>query len=80
MAMLQRQTYINDILNRLSGLASSVKLHGLLNLLDLHVISEDFYVGLLNLIYGGNFAMQIVCNKMHQELIWLMIPIVYWYK
>lgn len=52
MAMLQRQTYINDILNRLSGLASSVKLHGLLNLLDLHVISEDFYVGLLNLIYG----------------------------
>lgn len=52
MAMLQRQTYINDILNRLSGLASSVNLHGLLNLLDLHVISEDFYVGLLNLIYG----------------------------
>ena len=52
MAMLQRQTYINDILNRLSGLASSVKLHGLLNLLDLHVISEDFYLGLLNLIYG----------------------------
>ena len=52
MAMLQRLTYINDIVNRLSGLASSVELHGLLNLLDLHVISEDFYVNLLNLIYG----------------------------
>lgn len=52
MAMLQRQTYINDIVNRLSGLASSVELRGLLNLLDLHVISEDFYVDLLNLIYG----------------------------
>ena len=52
MAMLQRQTYINDIVNRLSGLASSVELRGLLNLLDLHVISEDFYIGLLNLIYG----------------------------
>lgn len=50
--MLQRQTYINDIVNRLSGLASSVELRGLLNLLDLHVISEDFYVDLLNLIYG----------------------------
>ena len=71
MAMLQRQTYINDIVNRLSGLASSVELRGLLNLLDLHVISEDFYVDLLNLLYmAGNFAMQIVCNKMHQELIW----------
>lgn len=54
MAMLQRQTYINDIVNRLSGLASSVELRGLLNLLDLHVISEDFYVGLLNLVYGWN--------------------------
>lgn len=54
MAMLQRQTYINDIVNRLSGLASCVELRGLLNLLDLHVISEDFYVGLLNLVYGWN--------------------------
>lgn len=52
MAILQRQTYINDIVNRLSGLASNVKLRGLLNLLGLHVISEDFYVGLLNLIFG----------------------------
>jgi len=52
MAKLQRQTYINDIVNRLSGLAYNVELRGLLNLLDLHVISEDFYVGLLNLIYG----------------------------
>lgn len=52
MAMLQRQTYINDIVNKLSGLASNVKLRGLLNLLDVHVISEDFYVGLLNLMYG----------------------------
>lgn len=54
MAMLQRQTYINDIVNRLSGLASCVELRGLLNLLDLHVISEDFYVGLLNLVYSWN--------------------------
>lgn len=52
MAKLQRQTYINDIVNRLSGLASCVELRGSLNLLDLHVILEDFYVGLLNRIYG----------------------------
>lgn len=52
MAKLQKETYISDILDRLSGLAYNVELRGLLNLLDLHVISEDFYVGLLNLIYG----------------------------
>ena len=52
MAKLQREEHISDILGRLSGLAYNVKLRASLNLLDLHVISEDFYVGLLNLIYG----------------------------
>lgn len=52
MAKLQKETYISDILDRLSGLAYNVELRGSLNLLDLHVILEDFYVGLLNLIYG----------------------------
>lgn len=52
MAKLQKETYISDILDRLSGLAYNVELHGLLNLLNLHVLSEDFYVGLLNLVYG----------------------------
>lgn len=41
-------------MDRLSGLAYNVELRGLLNLLDLHVISEDFFVGLLNLVYGWN--------------------------
>lgn len=54
MAKLQREEHISDILGRLSGLAYNVKLRASLNLLDLHVISEDFYVGLLNLIYGWN--------------------------
>ena len=54
MAKLQKETYISDILDRLSGLAYNVELRGSLNLLDLHVISEDFYVGLLNLVYGWN--------------------------
>lgn len=54
MAKLQKETYIRDILDRLSGFAYNVELRGLLNLLDLHVISEDFYVGLLNLVCGWN--------------------------
>lgn len=52
MAKLQKETYISDILDRLSDLAYNVELRGLLNLLNLHVLSEDFYVGLLNLVYG----------------------------
>ena len=35
MAKLQKETYISDILDRLSGLAYNVELRGLLNLLDL---------------------------------------------
>lgn len=54
MAKLQKETYISDILGRLSSLAYNVELRSKLNLLDLHVISEDFYVGLLNLVYGWN--------------------------
>ena len=54
MAKLQKETYISDILDRISGLAYNVKLRGLLNLLDLHIISEDFYVDFLNLVYGWN--------------------------
>ena len=54
MAKLEKETYISDILDRLSGLAYNVELRSSLNLLDLHVISEDFYVGLLNLVYGWN--------------------------
>lgn len=52
MARLQKVQYLNDIINRLTGLESNVELRGLVNLLDLHVISEDFYVGLLNHVYG----------------------------
>ena len=52
MASLQREQYINDILNRLSELASNMQLRSKMNLLDLHVISEDFYAGLLNMVFG----------------------------
>lgn len=52
MARLQKEQYLSDIIDKLTGLESNVELRGLVNLLDLHVISEDFYVGLLNLVYG----------------------------
>lgn len=54
MAGLLKEQYLRDIIDRLSGLESNIKLRSLFNLLDLHVISEDFYTGLLNLVYGWN--------------------------
>lgn len=54
MARLQNQYIFNEILGRLSGLASNIKLRASFNLLDSNVLSEDFYLGLLNLVYGWN--------------------------
>ena len=54
MARLQNQYIFNEILDRLSGLASNIKLRASSNLLDSNVLSEDFYLGLLNLVYGWN--------------------------
>jgi hypothetical protein len=49
---ISRQDYFNDIKFRLSLLVTNVKIGGKLNLLDLNVLSENFYAHLLNLVYG----------------------------
>jgi len=49
-----RQEYINSIESRLSWLVSSINLRGKLNILDLHIISEDFFAQLFNRIYEWN--------------------------
>jgi hypothetical protein len=49
---ISRQDYFNDIKFRLSLLVTNVKIGGKLNLLDLNVLSENFYAYLLNLVYG----------------------------
>lgn len=43
--------FINIILSALSQLAVEVSWRGKLNLTDIHVMSEDFYAGLLNIVY-----------------------------
>ena len=49
---MNHQTYFNYIEDCLCHLASRLKIRGSLNLLDLHIHSENFYLGLLNRIYG----------------------------
>jgi hypothetical protein len=53
---MTRQDCFNAIEARLSLLVTRIELRGGLNLLDLHVHSENFYPGLLNLIFGWNLV------------------------
>ena len=49
--MLKRETTIKQIAKNLALLSQEVKLLSSINLYDINIIAEDFYSGLLNLIY-----------------------------
>lgn len=51
---MTRQECFNFVEFRLSWLVTRLELRGGLNVLDLHIHSEDFYPRLLNLIFGWN--------------------------
>lgn len=50
-ASMNRETYLKTISESLNLLAAQIHLNGRLNLLDLHVHSENFYLHLFNLIF-----------------------------
>lgn len=50
--MIERQTYINEIIERLTFLKTKVDLSKALNLTDINIHSENFYRDFLNLLYG----------------------------
>jgi hypothetical protein len=54
--MIERQTYINEIIERLTFLKTKVDLSKALNLTDINIHSENFYRDFLNLLYG--YALQ----------------------
>jgi hypothetical protein len=49
---MNRAHYFNYIEEQLSTLATRIELRGKLNILDLHLHSEDFYLHLLNAVFG----------------------------
>ncbi len=49
---MSRQNYFNFIEEKLSTLATRIELRGGLNILDLHLHSENFYSDFLNLLFG----------------------------
>ena len=50
--MLTRETYINEIVSRLSYLESTIKCRNSLNLYDIDIHAESFFCELLNLAFG----------------------------
>ena len=55
---MNRQTYFNFIEEKLSFLAFRLKMRGGLNILDLNLHSENFYLHFLNLLFGWTLRNQ----------------------
>ena len=54
--MLKKELYLKLIVDGLSQLRSQVELLNTINLYDINIASEDFFAGLLNLIYGYHLS------------------------
>lgn len=53
--MYKREEYIKNITSGLARIQSELNLLNPINLYDIDIISEDFFAGLLNLVYGFEF-------------------------
>ena len=52
--MMNREIYIKNVTDSLSLLSTQVSLRNSINLYDINILSEDFYSGLLNIIFDKN--------------------------
>jgi len=50
--MMKKEIYIKEIVSALAQLRLQVEILNCVSLYDINIITEDFFVGLLNLIYG----------------------------
>lgn len=50
--MLNKETYLKEVAESLALLSQEVTILNAVNLYDINIIAEDFFPGLLNLIYG----------------------------
>ena len=49
--MFTKEIYVKQIIGNLSVLKNEISLRNAINLYDINIVAEDFYAGLLNLIY-----------------------------
>ena len=50
--MMNKEVYLKNIAENLALLSREVSILNAVNLYDINIIAEDFFPGLLNLIYG----------------------------
>lgn len=50
--MLKYEIYLKGIAHSLALLSKEVEIRNAVNLYDINIVAEDFFPGLLNLIYG----------------------------
>ncbi len=50
--MLNKESYLKEVAKSLALLSNEVTILNAINLYDINIVAEDFFPGLLNLIYG----------------------------
>lgn len=67
--MMKKEIYLKNIAENLALLSRNVSILNVVNLYDINIIAEDFFTGLLNLIYGYELKNANHLKKMLQRLI-----------
>jgi len=61
--MIKRESYIKEIAESFALLSRQVEILNSVNFFDINIVAEDFFAGLLNLIYGYNLRNLNVSKK-----------------
>lgn len=69
---MNKEIYLKNIAENLALLSREVAILNVVNLYDINIIAEDFFPGLLNLIYGYELQNANHFEKMLRLLIWLI--------
>lgn len=60
---MNREVYIENIADNLGILSKQVEIRNAINLYDINILAEDFYSGLLNIIYGTSYVNKNIIEK-----------------
>ena len=60
---MNREVYLKNIADDLGILCKQVEIRNAVNLYDINILAEDFYSGLLNIIYGTNYVNKNTIEK-----------------
>lgn len=78
--MISREIYLKNIADSLALLSKEVTMRNAINLYDINIIAEDFFPGLLNIIYGFELINVNHFKKMQQRSTFVILKISYQFK